>query len=330
LARRRGCSLELHGVAFRWFVCVCGSCEERDDVGEGEAAQAHEEECCQGRPHCWELRCASEDGRGRAEEMAGPNSARLKEIETWWWWKKKSVARTKKGSADKAAVQHRHRCEDATALRRVDTSSSIPVETTSLAGTRGAMARAGAAAARQGRSGSARCSLTESLEQLAAASQRLADVAAEALGLEAEPIRDVPGFETHVEAARRTLLEKFDPNNIEAYDGSDAMEKVRSAHLETAIEMYTIMVETSHQDPDLASKIGDSLFKELMEYYRTAQHTNERVIFTTEQRTALESAFLLKPKLNTAEKRALAKTCDLNPRQVEVWVRPLFCLQELI
>jgi len=177
------------------------------------------------------------------------------------------------------------------------------------------------AAAGAGRSRSVRCSLTESLEQLAAASQKLADIAAEALGPDdAEPVRDLTEFATDIEAGRRTLTEKFDPRNIEGYDGSDAMEKARSAHLEAALEMYTVMVEASHQDSDLASKIGDSLFKELKEYYRTTQHANERVIFTTEQRNALESAFLLKPKLNTAEKKALAKTCNLNPRQVEVWV----------
>ena len=193
------------------------------------------------------------------------------------------------------------------------------------------MTRPAAPGAKQRRSGSGRCSLTEALEHLEAESQKLADIAAEALGLEDEPILDVAEFDTYVEAARRTLAEKFDPRNIEGYDGSDAMEKIRSAYLDTALEMYTAMVETSHQDSDLASKIGDSLFKELMEYYRTTQHANERVIFTTEQRTALESAFLLKPKLNTAEKRAIAKTCNLNPRQVEVWVCALlFCLQGLI
>jgi hypothetical protein len=163
------------------------------------------------------------------------------------------------------------------------------------------------------------------LEHLATASQKLADIAAEALGLEDdEPARDATGFEPYINAAQSTLLEKFDPQNIEGYDGSDGMEKARTAHLEAALEMYTVMVETSDAwDSNLASKIGDSLFNELMEYYRTTQHANERVIFTTEQRTALESAFLLKPKLNTAEKRALAKTCNLNPRQVEVWVRAL-------
>jgi hypothetical protein len=195
------------------------------------------------------------------------------------------------------------------------------------------MTRSAAGGAKNGRSGSARCSLTESLEQLATASQKLADIAAEALGLEdGEPARDATGFEPYIKAVQSTLLKKFDPQNIEGYDGSDGMEKARTAHLEAALEMCTVIVETSGcWDSDLASKIGDSLFKELMEYYRTMQHANERVIFTTEQRTALESAFLLKPKLNTAEKRALAKTCNLNPRQVEVWVRALsLCLQGLI
>jgi Homeodomain len=185
------------------------------------------------------------------------------------------------------------------------------------------MNRSAAGVAKNGRSGSVRCSLTESLEQLAAASQKLADIAAEVLGVEDDELaRDTKGFEPYIKAAQTMLLEKFHPRYIEGYDGSDGMEKARIAHLEAAVEMYTVLVETSDTwDSDLASRIGDSLFKELMEYYRTMQHANERVIFTTEQRTALESAFLLKPKLNTAEKRALAKTCNLNPRQVEVWVR---------
>jgi hypothetical protein len=111
------------------------------------------------------------------------------------------------------------------------------------------------------------------------------------------------------------------------------MERARVAHLDAALEMYTVMTmpEPQEIDPDpsvegndLASRIGHALKKELMEHYTTLLHGNDRVTFTTEQRTALESAFLLKPKLNTAEKRALAKTCNLNPRQVEVWVRAQF------
>jgi hypothetical protein len=175
-------------------------------------------------------------------------------------------------------------------------------------------------------------SIAESLEQLASASQRLADLIADAAG-----IQDV-GNECEDgnpdENASRILSGIFDAGSIDGYDGSEVMERARVAHLNAALEMYTVMATPLPQEfdptlPDngesvneeMASRIGHALRKELMEYYTSLLHGNDRVIFTTEQRTALESAFLLKPKLNTAEKRALAKTCNLNPRQVEVWVR---------
>jgi hypothetical protein len=187
-------------------------------------------------------------------------------------------------------------------------------------------------------SGSPHCSLTESLEQLAAASQRLADLAAEALGLDeaaqGNAVMQNTAERVDVETARQILLRIFDASAIEQFDGSEAMEKARVAHLNAALEMYIVMHEdtlpretsqSSHMgEDDLASRIGQALFKELLEYYGTSLRGNDRVTFTTEQRTALESAFLVKPKLNTAEKRALAKTCNLSPRQVEVWVRALY------
>ena len=184
----------------------------------------------------------------------------------------------------------------------------------------------------QSHSNNFRCSLAESLEQLAAASQRLADLAAKAIGRDVgndvvmQDGSHLPGLEE----ARRTLITIFDIGGIEGYNGSESMEKARMAYFNAALEMYIVMAEDRSPpesiaainiDEDLASRIGHALFRELLEYYRETQRGNERVTFTTEQRTALESAFLLKPKLNTAEKRALAKTCNLNPRQVEVWVR---------
>ena len=184
----------------------------------------------------------------------------------------------------------------------------------------------------QSHSNDFRCSLAESLEQLAAASQRLADLAANAIGLE-NVGNDVERDGSHLpglEEARRTLMKIFDVGGIEGYNGSESMEKARMAHFNAALEMYIVMAEDTSPpesipainiEEDLASRIGHALFRELLEYYRETQRGNERVTFTTEQRTALESAFLLKPKLNMAEKRALAKTCNLNPRQVEVWVR---------
>ena len=186
---------------------------------------------------------------------------------------------------------------------------------------------------RQSHSNNFQCSLTESLEQLAAASQRLADLAAKALGLKENVGNVVMQDGSHLpglEDARHTLMKIFDVGGIEGYNGSESMEKARMAHFNAALEMYIVMAEdtsppesipTLNIDRDLASRIGHALFRELLEHYRETQGGNERVTFTTEQRTALESAFLLKPKLNTAEKRALAKTCNLNPRQVEVWVR---------
>ena len=176
-----------------------------------------------------------------------------------------------------------------------------------------------------------RCSLSESLEQLAEASQRLADLAARAVGLDdiqatAAADEDTVDFEV----AHQILTSIFDATGIEGYDGSESMESARMAYFDAALEMYKVMAEdklgvtsdhssdTTHAD--LASGIGNALLRELTDFYRTTLHGNDRVTFTTEQRTALESAFLLKPKLNTVEKRALAKTCNLNPRQVEVWV----------
>jgi hypothetical protein len=185
----------------------------------------------------------------------------------------------------------------------------------------------------QSHSNNFRCSLAEPLEQLAAASQRLADLAAKAIGLENVGNDVVMQDGSHLpglEEARHTLMKIFDVGGIEGYNGSEPMERARMAHLNAALEMYIVMAEetnppgsipTINTEEDLASRIGHALFRELLEYYREMQRGNERVTFTTEQRTALESAFLLKPKLNTAEKRALAKTCNLNPRQVEVWVR---------
>lgn len=184
-----------------------------------------------------------------------------------------------------------------------------------------------------------RSTIPESLEQLAAAGQRLAELAANAAGLDAsvtasEGNEQTPDFE----AARQTLSTIFDPESIDGYDGSEAMERARVAHFNAALEMYTVLADdqssltsemsssSSIDEDNLASRIGQALFKELLDFYSSTLHGNDRVTFTTEQRTALESAFLLKQKLNTAEKRALARTCNLNPRQVEVWVAPFISI----
>lgn len=181
-------------------------------------------------------------------------------------------------------------------------------------------------------------SITESLEQLANASQRLADAITDAAGLD-DPNNVFVGEregtlnEEHIAEARHTLEGIFSPVSMEEYDGSEAMESARVAYLNAALQMYTIVVDESSaggnepverdifsSENDVASRIGEALKKELRDFYKTLRRGNDRITFTTEQRNALESAFLLKPKLNTAEKRALAKTCNLNPRQVEVWV----------
>src|SRR5438046_1161635 len=172
-------------------------------------------------------------------------------------------------------------------------------------------------AGHQSHSNNSRRSLAESLEQLAAASQRLADLAAKAIGLEENVENGVVMPDgSHLlglEEARHTLMRIFDIGSIEGYDGSESMEKARMAHFNAALEMYIVMAEETSPtesipgmniEEDLASRIGHALFRELSEYYRETRRGNERVTFTTEQRTALESAFLLKPKLNTAEKRA--------------------------
>ena len=191
--------------------------------------------------------------------------------------------------------------------------------------------RATSSTANQSRPNSARYTLTESLEQLAAASRNLADLAAKVLNLDNDNVAKVDGTDepANVEQARLVLASVFDTGNIQGYDGSESMEKAREAYFQAALDMYKVMavdsadVTDSVVDDGLALRIGEALLRELKDYYRATLPGNDRVTFTTEQRTALESAFLLKPKLNIAEKRALAKTCNLNPRQVEVWVRAL-------
>ena len=177
-----------------------------------------------------------------------------------------------------------------------------------------------------------RSTISESLEQLATASQRLADLAARAAGL-CPPNEDNQNT-VDVEVARGTLDGIFDKDTIEGYDGTEAMERARVAHYNAALEMYSVMAEGQQggsvsvvENNELVARIGQTLKRELIELYQTMSHVNERVTFTTEQRTALESAFLVKPKLNTAEKRALAKSCNLNPRQVEVWVCALILIR---
>jgi Homeodomain len=178
-------------------------------------------------------------------------------------------------------------------------------------------------AAYRAQQGDSRSTISESLEQLAAVSQRLADLAAKAAGL--CPSNQDSQSTVDVEVARGTLDSIFAKETLEGYDGTETMEKARVAHFNAALEMCMVMAEgqgeISDHGGELVTRIGQTLRKELIDFYHTMAHANERVTFTTEQRTALESAFLVKTKLNTAEKRALARTCNLNPRQVEVWVR---------
>ena len=183
----------------------------------------------------------------------------------------------------------------------------------------------------QSQQNNVRASLSESLEELAAASQRVADFASKIIGDAVDDVAQIGDANElpSTELARQTLAALFDPEMIEGYDGSETMEKARVAYLDAALDMYLVMAEeplslpasSSTMDNDLATRIGRALVKELTEYYDANRQGNDRTTFTTEQRTALESAFLLKPKLNTAEKRALARACNLKPRQVEVWVR---------
>lgn len=171
-----------------------------------------------------------------------------------------------------------------------------------------------------------RSSISDSLEQLASASQRLADLAASVVGI-VTPVNPPPKDAPIDEVVQQAVGEIFRAEKIEGYNGSETMEEARVAHLNAALEMYRVMAEDIEPSENielrhnLAVRIGVALSKELLQFYRVTQSANKRTIFTTEQRTALESAFLLKPKLNTAEKRALATACNLNPRQVEVWVR---------
>ena len=78
--------------------------------------------------------------------------------------------------------------------------------------------RATSPTANQSRSNSARYTLTESLEQLAAASQKLADLAAKVINIDNHDVAGVDGNTdgtANVERARETLLRVFDAGNIE-------------------------------------------------------------------------------------------------------------------
>ena len=185
--------------------------------------------------------------------------------------------------------------------------------------------------AKQLQSSDTRFSLSESLEQLAAASESLANLLLAATG----GASNIASTEREtrpspkMEEAKEILTKLFNKESIDGYHASEEMERARVAHLDAAVEIYEIMADgdtsvipgefETHEE--LASAIGNALLKELTELYQFKTRGSDRTTFTTEQRTALESAFLVKPKLNTAEKRALAKSCNLNPRQVEVWVR---------
>lgn len=185
--------------------------------------------------------------------------------------------------------------------------------------------------AKQMQSSDTRFSLSESLEQLAAASESLANLLLAATG----GASNIASTEREtrpsprMEEAKGILTKLFDKESIDGYYASEEMERARVAHLDAALEIYEIMADGDssvvpgefENYEELASAIGNALLKELTELYQFKTRGSDRTTFTTEQRTALESAFLVKPKLNTAEKRALAKSCNLNPRQVEVWVR---------
>lgn len=93
----------------------------------------------------------------------------------------------------------------------------------------------------QSHSDNFRCSLAESLEQLAAASQRIADLAAKALlddAARGDVVVQNGVAVPHIEGARPTLMHVFDPTAIEGSNGSELMEKARVAHFEAALEMY--------------------------------------------------------------------------------------------
>jgi hypothetical protein len=187
----------------------------------------------------------------------------------------------------------------------------------------------------QSQPSNSRCSLVESLDQLIGTSQRLAEFAAKATGIATDDGAS-PWSSTNEppsELVRKKFDTLFHPDACEGYDGSETMENARVEHMQAALQMYAVMSDQhgparllAAEEEDLASRIGHAIRGELIEYYRVLAHGNDRTTFTTEQRTALESAFLLKSKLNAAEKRALARTCNLSPRQVEVWVRA-FCYE---
>ena len=87
---------------------------------------------------------------------------------------------------------------------------------------------------------------------------------------------------------------------LEASRGMRVQNQWRKPVLHISTRHYMVIAEDSislenrmasnFEDNDLASQIVHSLFKELLEYYYHAmQHGNERLTFSTDQRTALES-----------------------------------------
>src|ERR1700737_2535988 len=84
-------------------------------------------------------------------------------------------------------------------------------------------------------------SISETLEHLAAASQRLADLAAS--GLDGSVVNEEAVDNHRLESGRQVLSAIFDADSIEGYDGSEAMERARVAHFNAALEMYTVLVE---------------------------------------------------------------------------------------
>jgi len=132
-----------------------------------------------------------------------------------------------------------------------------------------------------------RAALTETLEQLAAASPCRS--CRKSAGINDIPMND-DREPPNLDRARQIVSEIFDVNNIDGYDGSES--KARTAYFNAALEMYSVMAEhepskenTSANTEQLSSRIGHSLFEEFKDFCNTSLRGNEGVTFTTEQRS---------------------------------------------
>src|SRR5215475_3660330 len=86
-------------------------------------------------------------------------------------------------------------------------------------------------------------SISESLAQLAAACQHLADLAAEAAAITILTNPEVKDDQRVDEQIQQDIAEIFRPDLIPGYNRTKSMEEARVAYLNAAVEMYKVMAD---------------------------------------------------------------------------------------